>query len=173
MLKYINHYPPHLTDPVRQLLERGELGQVLQQRYPQRHSVRSNKALYDYTMALKNRFLRKSAPLNKVEFSDKAPAYNALGLHKRISRAHGGKLIARKEIHIDQRFRDVPEEFLRMIVVHELAHLKEMQHNKAFYNLCCHMEPDYHQLEFDLRVWLTWHAASASDQPAPEQSAPE
>jgi predicted metal-dependent hydrolase len=42
-----------------------------------------------------------------------------------------------------------------MIVVHELAHLKEKEHNKAFYSLCEHMEPDYHQLEFDLRLYLT------------------
>lgn len=42
-----------------------------------------------------------------------------------------------------------------MIVVHELAHLKEKDHNKAFYSLCCHMEPDYHQLEFDTRLYLT------------------
>ena len=141
---------------MQQLLDNGQLGEVLKKRYPDHHNIRSNKALYDYAIELKNRYLRKSAPLSKVEYSDKAPAYNALGLHKRISRAHGGKLVAKKEIHIDNRFRDVPEAFLRMIVVHELAHLKEMDHNKAFYNLCCHMEPDYHQLEFDLRVWLTW-----------------
>ncbi len=42
-----------------------------------------------------------------------------------------------------------------MIVVHELAHLKERDHDKAFYALCTHMEPEYHQLEFDVRVWLT------------------
>jgi hypothetical protein len=42
-----------------------------------------------------------------------------------------------------------------MIVVHELAHLREFEHNKAFYRLCESMEPDYHQLEFDLRLWLT------------------
>jgi len=39
--------------------------------------------------------------------------------------------------------------------VHELAHLKERGHDKAFYALCRHMEPDYHQLEFDLRLCLT------------------
>ena len=42
-----------------------------------------------------------------------------------------------------------------MIVVHELAHLKEKEHNKAFYQLCRHMQPNYHQLEFDVRVYLT------------------
>jgi len=37
-----------------------------------------------------------------------------------------------------------------------LAHLKETDHNKAFYQLCTHMAPDYFQLEFDLRVYLTF-----------------
>ena len=41
-----------------------------------------------------------------------------------------------------------------MIVVHELAHLKEKDHNKSFYQLCRHMQPDYHQLEFDTRLYL-------------------
>ena len=54
-----------------------------------------------------------------------------------------------------QFLRNAPEPFLRMIVVHELAHLKEKEHDKAFYQLCCHMEPQYHQLEFDTRLWLT------------------
>jgi hypothetical protein len=49
----------------------------------------------------------------------------------------------------------VPLEFLRMIVVHELAHLKEKEHDKAFYQLCAYMEPEYHQIELDLRLYLT------------------
>jgi hypothetical protein len=53
-------------------------------------------------------------------------------------------------------FREMPPEFLRMIVVHELAHMKERDHDKAFYQLCRHMEPDYSQLEFDLRTYLTY-----------------
>jgi predicted metal-dependent hydrolase len=42
-----------------------------------------------------------------------------------------------------------------MIAVHELAHVKEKEHDKAFYKLCCYMEPAYHQYEFDLRLYLT------------------
>ena len=45
---------------------------------------------------------------------------------------------------------------VRMIVVHELAHFKESDHNKAFYKLCEHMMPGYQQAEFDLRVYLTY-----------------
>ena len=33
-------------------------------------------------------------------------------------------------------------------------------HDKAFYKLCTHMEPDYHQLEFEVRVYLTHLEAS-------------
>jgi len=32
--------------------------------------------------------------------------------------------------------------FLQMIVVHELAHLKVREHDKAFYKLCHHMAPE-------------------------------
>lgn len=53
-----------------------------------------------------------------------------------------------------------------MIVVHELAHLKERDHGKAFFALCQHMEPAYHQLEFDTRLWLTAQALSAGPPPS-------
>lgn len=55
-------------------------------------------------------------------------------------------------IRIATVFRDAPAQFLRMVVVHEVVHLKEVEHNKAFYQLCTHMAPDY-QLEFDLRLY--------------------
>ena len=45
-----------------------------------------------------------------------------------------------------------------------LAHLKEHDHNKAFYQLCEHMLPGYRQLEFDTRLYLTWR-----DLPVPAQ----
>jgi predicted metal-dependent hydrolase len=72
-----------------------------------------------------------------------------------VSRVQGSRLKASREIRIASVFRDAPADFLRMIVVHELAHLKEAEHGRAFYQLCTHMEPDYHQLEFDLRLHLT------------------
>jgi predicted metal-dependent hydrolase len=78
------------------------------------------------------------------------------------SRVQGGQLKAKREIRIAGVFRTTPADFLKMIVVHELAHLKERAHDKAFYQLCEHMEPDYHQLEFDLRVYLTWRDAQAA-----------
>ncbi|TDB28041.1 M48 family peptidase [Stenotrophomonas sp. ATCM1_4] len=155
-LKYLNGYPEHLQQSARDLLAQGRLGEVIRRRHDQPHDVRSDRQLYEYVQALKERHLRQSVPLGKVLYDGKLQVIkHALGLHTAISRNHGGKLKASREIRIASVFREAPAPFLRMIVVHELAHLKEAEHNKAFYQLCLHMEPDYHQLEFDLRLYLT------------------
>jgi predicted metal-dependent hydrolase len=156
-LKYLSGYPPALQGKVHQLIEQGQLGEHLQRRYPQRHDIQSDRALHAYINALKQEHLRNAPAIDKSLYDSKLDVIQkALGLHTAISRSHGGRLKAKKEIRIASVFREAAPEFLRMIVVHELAHLKELDHNKAFYRLCTHMEPDYHQLEFDLRVFLTW-----------------
>ncbi len=89
---------------------------------------------------------------------------HALGTHTAVSRVQGGKLKAKREIRVASLFREAPPEFLRMIVVHELAHLKEKDHDKAFYQLCTHMEPQYHQYEFDLRLYLVAQDLASANQ---------
>ncbi|WP_028025241.1 M48 metallopeptidase family protein [Enterovibrio calviensis] len=154
-LRYLNGYPEHLVSQIEHLVESGKLGAWLAKRYPDKHAITSEKALYDYVMGFKNQYLKKSSPISKVAYDGKIHVVNnALGLHSFVSRVHGNKLKAKNEIRIASMFKEAPEPFLRMLVVHELAHLKEKEHNKAFYQLCCHMEPDYHQLEFDARLYL-------------------
>ena len=157
VLKYLQAYPPALQDQVRQLIAQNRLGDYLRQRYPERHAVQSDKALYAYAQALKQEHLRNAPNLDKVLFDNRLDlTHRALGLNTAVSRVQGGKLKAKKEIRIASLFKEAAPQFLRMIVVHELAHLRERDHSKAFYQLCQHMEPDYHQLEFDLRVYLTY-----------------
>jgi len=153
--KYLTGYPSDLVGQVQGLIERGRLGELLLKKYPQPHAVRTDRALYDYVQEIKGDYLRNAGQLSKVAFDSKLHVIrNALGTHTSISRVQGGKLKAKREIHVATLFRDAPPEFLRMIVVHELAHMKERNHDKAFYQLCQHMEPDYFQLEFDLRAYL-------------------
>ncbi|MBP0939585.1 M48 family metallopeptidase [Pseudomonas alliivorans] len=156
-LKYLQAYPQALQDQVHQLIAQGRLADYLQQRYPARHQVQSDKALYAYALALKQDHLRNAPSIDKVLFDNRLDlTHRALGLHTKISRVQGGKLKAKNEIRVASLFKDAPPEFLQMIVVHELAHFRESDHNKAFYKLCEHMLPAYHQLEFDLRVYLTY-----------------
>lgn len=154
-LKYIAGYPLQLQQQVQQLIDAGKLADMLARRYPQRHTVQSDAALYDYVMELKATHMRHGDPVSKVAYDGKIKVITqALGTHTAISRVQGGKLKAKREIRIASLFKDTPPEFLRMITVHELAHLKEKDHDKAFYALCMHMEPNYHQYEFDLRLYL-------------------
>jgi len=155
-LKYLAGYPLHVQARVRELIAQDRLGATLAEKYGQPHAVRNDGQLYDYVQALKDQHLKKSAPLGKVIYDAKLQVMkHALGTHTTISRVQGSRLKTSREMRIASVFRDAPAEFLRMIVVHELAHLKEGEHNKAFYQLCTHIEPDYHQLEFDLRLYLT------------------
>lgn len=157
--QYLNGYDPSLLEQIQQLLDEERLGDVLRKRYPEPHAFASNKALYDYVLDLKNTYLKKSGSLSKVIYDDKIHIINqALGLHTQIARVQGGKLKSKNEIRIGSAFKKMPLPLLRMICVHELAHLKEKDHNKAFYKLCQYMEPEYHQLEFDTRLYLTHQA---------------
>ncbi|MFG1173292.1 M48 family metallopeptidase [Erwiniaceae bacterium CAU 1747] len=156
-LRYLNGYPPELIARVQQLSDRGQLAAWMEKKYPGQHGIQDDKSLYQYVGGLKQRYLKNAPALSKVMFDNKQnPVKGTLGTNTFVSRVQGGRLKSNNEIRIATLFRDGPEAFLKMIVVHELAHLKEKDHNKAFYQLCCHMEPDYHQLEFDMRIWLNF-----------------
>ena len=155
-LKYLSSYPKEVTDKVSVMLQQNTLKQFLLQKHPEAHQIYNDKALREYVMNIKNRYLKKSNPLSQIKYDDKIHVINnALGLHTYVSRVQGNKLKSKNELRIASVFKIAPEPFLRMIVVHELAHLKEKDHNRSFYKLCENMLPDYHQLEFELRVYLT------------------
>jgi len=156
-MRYLAGYPASLLAQVQQRMQsEGGIARPLLQRYPAAHDIRTDRALYAYVNELKNDHLRRAEPLSKVMFDNKLHVIrNALGTHTTVSRVQGGKLKAKREIRVASLFKEVPIEWLRMIVVHELAHMKEREHDRAFYALCAHMEPAYHQLEFDLRLYLT------------------
>ena len=149
------------------VLESGRLLPMLRERYTEPHAVRSNKELFAYVQALKTRHLRGAPPLGKVSFDPRMRSVqNALGLHVTARIPHGNRVNTRREVRVAALFRDVPAAFLRMIVVHELAHMKHAEHDRDFYRLCCHMEPEYHQLELDLRLYLTALEHTGGDDPS-------
>ena len=155
-LKYLDHYNQPLKEQVISLIKKETLPSFILNKYPLTHSYKTDKSLYEYTLDIKNSYLKKSVPLSKVIYDGKIHVINnALGMHTFASRVQGNKLKSKNEIRVASMFKNTPEPFLRMIIVHELAHLKEKEHNKAFYKLCEHMEPHYHQLEFDTRLYLT------------------
>lgn len=155
-LPYLQQYPQSLKQQISELIEQDKLGAWLNNKYSSVHKVANDGELRDYVMAIKNQYMKKTSPLSKITYDSKIHIVNhALGLHTYVSRVQGGKLKSKNELRVSTLFKNTPEAFLNMIVVHELAHLKEKEHNKAFYKLCQHMLPSYHQVEFDVRVYLT------------------
>ena len=156
LLKYLSAYSPQVQSQIKSLLDQDKLGEFLLKKYPEQHNINNDKMLRDYVMDLKNRYLRKSPPLSQITYDKKIHVINnALGLHTFISRVQGSKLKSKNEIRVSELFKTAPEEFLEMIVVHELSHCRVKDHSKAFYQLCEHMLPNYHQLEFEMRLYLT------------------
>jgi UTP pyrophosphatase len=154
--RYLQAYPEDLQQQVQKISQGPGLGAWLLSRHPQAHGVRTDSALYAFVMALKTEFLRQADPINKVTFDSKLHVIqHALGMHTTTSRIQGSKLKAKRDIKVAALFKDTPLAFLQMIAVHELAHLKIREHDKAFYKLCHHMAPEYAQWEFELRIYLT------------------
>jgi predicted metal-dependent hydrolase len=162
-LPFLQGYPPELLAQAKSLIVSGRAVAAIRQRYPEDHQVQSNKKLFSYVQELKAKHLRHAAPLGKVSFEKRlASVENALGLHVTRQHQQGARLQKRREVHVASLFKHMPAAFLRMIVVHELAHMKHSAHDRAFYKLCCNMEPEYHQLEFDLRLLLSAEEHSSS-----------
>ena len=155
-LKYLHGYAPELLARAEELLAQGRLKQSVEQRYPEVHAMRTDGALFDYVGELRRRFMSRAGPISKVVYDNRLSLIqHALGTHTTVSRVQGTRLKSKREIRVSSLFKQAPAAFLRLIVVHELAHLKEREHDKAFYALCTYMQPGYHQIEFDLRLWLT------------------
>lgn len=154
--RYLQAYPESLQLQVQKMISGPGIAAWLLDRHPEAHGIRTDGALYTFVIDLKNEFLRQADPINKVTFDSKLQIIqHALGLHTTTSRIQGSKLKAKRDIKVAALFKDTPLAFLQMIAVHELAHLKVREHDKAFYKLCHHMAPDYAQWEFELRLYLT------------------
>jgi len=162
-LKYIGHYPAHVIEQAHRLFDEQRVRPYLEARYgnlDDRHETQSNAALYEMAMGLKRRYMSSAPPVAKVRYCEKISTLKrALGLHTYATRVHGSKLKTKHELRIATIYKEGPIAFLEAVVVHELAHLREKDHGRAFHNLCRHMLPDYAQRELDMRLWLSWREA--------------
>lgn len=64
-----------------------------------------------------------------------------------------GSCSSKKNINLSSRLLLAPQEVLDYVIVHELAHLIEMNHSSKFWNIVRKVMPDYQQKE----AWLKQH----------------
>ncbi|MCF2860104.1 DUF45 domain-containing protein [Pseudoalteromonas sp. SMS1] len=154
-LKYFQHYPENVQAQVYQLISNNQLQTYFKRKFPNGHQLQNQQELYQYSTEIKQHFLKNTPRLNSVSFNKHSDMVKGtLGTHTHQNKVHGKKLKARYDIALNNQLKYAPEAILRALIVHELAHFKHADHSKAFYKLCCHMEPEYHQLELDLRLFV-------------------
>jgi predicted metal-dependent hydrolase len=94
-LKYLAGYPEDLQREIWEAIRQGHLAIMLRKKYPGTHEVRSGEALYEYTLALKSRFLRSAESPAKVAFDNRLHVTaNAFGLNGQIPRVQGNRVKA-------------------------------------------------------------------------------
>ncbi len=64
-----------------------------------------------------------------------------------------GSCNSKGEINYTYRLILAPKNLVDYVVVHELAHLKEMNHSKKFWSIVSHVMPDYKQRQKLLNDW--------------------
>ncbi|MBZ4683573.1 MAG: pyrophosphatase [Fusobacteriaceae bacterium] len=157
MYTYLEGYSEKLKIQIKELFDNNLIEKYFFNKYKKKHNITNDKLLYEYVDELRKKHLKKTKPLNKVKYDSKIKfEKQALGLNIFNYRIHGNKIKTDNEIKISTVFKNVPEEFLKFVVIHELAHLKEKEHNKEFYKLCTHIDKNYFQYELDMRIYLTY-----------------
>lgn len=155
--KYLQGYSQDLIKQVDDVVKDNRLKEVLIKKYKEKHNITTDKELYKLATEIKNKYMKNAKMPNRVYYDGKIETLNnALGLHSYIPIQHGKKIKMINDIKISNSFKEMPYEFLYNVLIHEIAHLKEKEHNKAFYNLCQNMSPNYFQIDFDLRLYLTY-----------------
>lgn len=155
-LIYLKNYPESIKEQIATLLTEQKLEKLLKMRYPINHNIKSDKALYQYTVNIKNTYLKQTSPLRRICFDEQIVDHSLISDAPDDSLQYNSFIINRlSEIRIADFFKQAPEPMLRIMVIHKLAHIIEKAHNSAFYKLCHYMEPNYQQLEFETRLFLT------------------
>jgi len=81
--------------------------------------------------------------LDRVElWSDRMAVY-PLNVHVRGQRTRWGSCSRRRTISLNWKIVAAPMEVVDYVVVHELAHLKEMNHSSRFWSIVASHLPDY------------------------------
>lgn len=77
--------------------------------------------------------------------------YNRITMRNQKTR--WGSCSSQGNLNFNNRLLFVPEELLDYVVVHELAHRKEMNHSRAFWNVVGTYLPDYKERRAKLREY--------------------
>ncbi len=93
------------------------------------------------------------------DMSDRVHYFNNLHFHEHIesvrlknNASNWGSCSTDNNINLSSRLLFAPQDVIDYVIVHELSHLKEMNHSAAFWNIVRAIMPDYKEKEKWLEV---------------------
>lgn len=97
------------------------------------------------------------------QISDRVHYFNDLHFHEHIENvrlknnaSNWGSCSSDNNINLSSRLLFAPQDVIDYVIIHELSHLKEMNHSPAFWNIVRGVMPDYKEKE----KWLDKHGES-------------
>ena len=121
-------------------------------------SLKSTRARLN--LVLEKWYRRKAEELIRERVSDLCPSlgvtYSRLSI--RGAKTRWGSCSQKGNLNFNWKLLMVPEPVIDYVVIHELAHLKEMNHKKMFWNLVAQHCPQWRKH----RKWLKDHEAELS-----------
>jgi predicted metal-dependent hydrolase len=97
---------------------------------------------------LKGLFLKEITKMTKTIAKKQGLSFNKISVKDNVSR--WGSCSSDKNLSFNWRLVFAPKEIVKYVVIHELCHLKEMNHSSNFWELVESIESDY----LMARLWL-------------------
>lgn len=112
-------------------------------------SVRSEIALIHLSLAkyFKEEIKTMVGQLNDLYFQEELKRINL-----KYNRSNWGSCSTKKNINLSTRLLFAPIPVIEYVIIHELAHLKEMNHSKKFWSIVESIDPKFKEKEKWLKV---------------------
>lgn len=119
------------------------------------HCSSDDPTLGKLVAAIFRKYFLRRMHLKVQELNDEHLGESFGKVKMRNSGTRWGSCSARRNISISTRSLLTPEPVLDYILIHELCHLREMNHSAAFWKLVSSIDPTYKEKE----AWLRKHGA--------------
>ena len=90
---------------------------------------------------------------SRVEYYSAIMGVKPTGIKITSATTRWGSCSAKNVLCFPYRIMLLPDELIDYIIVHELAHIKEKNHSKAFYAVVAQYMPDYKDRQKRLKAW--------------------
>lgn len=120
--------------------------------YPGLYPARIKELLLRWYLSQANEILPKIFRSISADYSFKASV-----LRISDARSRWGSCNSSGSISLSWRLVMLPEKFIRCIIIHELAHLKHLDHSRSFYVECFRIDPAMQNFDHELKIWMKEH----------------